>query len=735
MYYQGTIVKRVLTAMLAAAAALAFMPAGGLTQNVYAAENAGAIQDGAGSIKGYDKKSKTFNYVYYGSFDLTKDSVDNPTPIKWRVLSMNGSGGTYSGGADSSKAMFLLSEDLLTNDLEFNGWTANTGQKTANAWQHSVAQGWCTDFYKADLSSLEQKAVLATSKTGDTFKLTHVSFDEILSNDKVFLLSADEAASSSYGFADDNSRTARYNGRQISWWLRSQALPGDTYAGDVSGAGKMDFCLVTFTTGARPAFNLDQGSVLFSSAATDGKLSGSLGASALEAVKDYSGSEWKLTLSDADRHFDIREISESGSTMTVDYTGAAVGNNEYISAVIRDGSGKITYYGRLAQPKAAAGKVDVALPDGFDDSADKLYLFSEQYNGDKKTDYASELKLVKMKDASVSPSAEVFDKYAPSDIKVTRSDGIHSLTALKNGAQTLVQGKDYTISGSTVIIGRSYLAALANGQQTLTFDYSGGIDPTVVIDIKDSRPAAAAPTITAQPTGGSYDTNGSITPLTVSVSDKGAKFQWQKSTDGKTWTNIAGAVSSSYMPSADVSGSVRYRCVVTGSNGASVYSRAVTVTVKTKPQDNRYAVGTKVTNGILVYKVTKQPAAGAAGTVQVVKAVKKSYKSITVPSSVTLKGYKYNVTSIGSKAFYKNTKLKKLTVGRNVTVIGSKAAYRCKNLKTVNIKSKKVTRIGKAAFKKCKKGIKFRSPKSKYKAYKKMLKKSRVPKKTRYVKS
>jgi len=216
-------------------------------------------------------------------------------------------------------------------------------------------------------------------------------------------------------------------------------------------------------------------------------------------------------------------------------------------------------------------------------------------------------------------------------------------------------------------------------------------------------PVAYPPTVTTQPTGGSYDIGGKVTPLKVATSDSGAKYQWQQSTDGTNWTNIDGATNPTYTPSVSASGSTKYRCFITGSNGASTYSDAVTITVS-----KRYAVGAKFTKAPLIYKVTKQPAlkttsASKNGTVKVVKPVKKTYKSITVPTSVKMNGYTYNVTTIGKKAFYKNSKLK-----------------------TVTIKSTKITSIGSKAFKGCKKAMTIKVPKSKYKAYKKLLK-GKVP--------
>jgi len=716
---QGKISRRILTTMLAAATAAAFMPFAGTAQNVYAAETGKAIQVNEGSVKGYNKTTKVFSYVYYGSIDLTNDSVDNPTPIKWRVLSMDGNGGTYkdsSGKAYSSKAMLMLSDEILDVIAFDKDNTANSGQTNPNEWQHSDAQSWCRTFYGNSLSGKEQSAVLTTSLAKDA---VDVYLNSGLKDDTVFFLSALHGDDGYYG-----DLAAKYKGSKAGWWLRSARYRSSVSVAFIDGNGNIYPATVNQITGARPAFNLNLSDVLFSSAASDGKLSGSPGASALKEVKDYSGSEWKLTILDSKRDFNTGTVKADGRTLSVPYSGAAVGSNEYISAVVLRNNSKVTYYGRLAEAKAS-GTVDIALPDGYNVSTDKLYIFSEQYNGDKNTDYASKLSQVKVP-ASVTPSAAVFDKYKQADVSVSRTDNDCTFIKLVNGNSVLTQNKDYTINGNTVTISKSYLAGLADGDQTLTFEYSGCTDPTLTITVKDSRPA---PSVKTQPTGGSYDINSKVVPLTVTSNDAGAKYQWQKSSDGNNWENIAGATGTSYTPPLTAGSSFRYRCVITVSTGLKTISKAVTVTVSGK-----YALGSTVTNGALVYKVTKQPAAGAAGTVHVVKAVKRTYKSISVPSSVTINGYKYNVTAIAAKAFYKNTKLKKLTIGSNVTAIGSKAAYGCKKLKTVTLKSKKIKKIGKAAFSKCRRGLKYKVPKAKYKAYKKMLKKSKVPKRSKYTK-
>ena len=113
--------------------------------------------------------------------------------------------------------------------------------------------------------------------------------------------------------------------------------------------------------------------------------------SGLTAVNDYTGNEWKLTLLDNSRNFAVTEEAASGKpgdTITLNYTGATTGENEYISVIIADENGA-QYYGRVAQPDSADGQVKIKIPDSLAAGEYTLNVFSEQYNGDYKTDYAS----------------------------------------------------------------------------------------------------------------------------------------------------------------------------------------------------------------------------------------------------------------------------------------------------------------------------------------------------------
>lgn len=102
-------------------------------------------------------------------------------------------------------------------------------------------------------------------------------------------------------------------------------------------------------------------------------------------------------------------------------------------------------------------------------------------------------------------------------------------------------------------------------------------------------------------------------------------------------------------------------------------------------------------NGTALYKITKT---GKSNTVSYVRNLKKSRKTVKIPSVVKYKGITYKVTAIGKKVFYKNTKLKKVVFGKNITNVDANAFYKCNKLKTFKL-NEKLSKIGDNAFAKC----------------------------------
>ena len=160
----------------------------------------------------------------------------------------------------------------------------------------------------------------------------------------------------------------------------------------------------TYWKGMRPALKLKKSNVMMVSDAVGGKKSAENGT--LSDAGAITTKEVKLTLKDdAHKNFYVNpcdaEPGEGGS-LTVNYVNASTGENEYISAVIKGADGSIKQYGRIAKvtsengtatikglPTDDSGKI--SLPEG-----DKLYVFNEQYNGDEKTDLASNLTEIRL---------------------------------------------------------------------------------------------------------------------------------------------------------------------------------------------------------------------------------------------------------------------------------------------------------------------------------------------------
>ena len=360
--------KRILSILLCLCMAACMLPTVAFAAG---AENDKAIQlvdsGTAANISGGQNDN-----IYFGTWD--------EEPIKWRVLDDQ----TNTG----ESGLFLLSDALLGTGRYGDVYFDNSGN-TSNAWQSSTAKTWCNNFYGSSFSNGEQGAVLATTKSDEALSTGGISFaasENILNGDKVFFLSAAEAENSAYGFTDDNARIANYGNSAGVWWLRSPYAIFTTYAGVVFGNGPVYAYVVSGVWAARPAFNLNLNSVLFTSAAVDGKPDGGL-----TPISEYTGNEWKLTLLDNSRNFAVTEKTadaDPGDTVTLHYTGATTGTNEYISVILADNSGA-QYYGKVAQPTAESGTVEIKIPSDLAPGSYTLKVFSEQYNGDRKTDYAS----------------------------------------------------------------------------------------------------------------------------------------------------------------------------------------------------------------------------------------------------------------------------------------------------------------------------------------------------------
>ena len=143
------------------------------------------------------------------------------------------------------------------------------------------------------------------------------------------------------------------------------------------------------------------------------------------------------------------------------------------------------------------------------------------------------------------------------------------------------------------------------------------------------------------------------------------------------------------------------------------------------------SVGTKITDKKTgnIYKVTSSRSSS-----QTVAFIGNKVKtSVTIPTTIKIKGATYKVTEISTNAFKNSRKLKKVVIGQNIVKIGKNAFYGCKKLTSITIKSSRLTlkNIGKNAFKNTIPKATVKVPKKQKALYNQILKKRGLNKKAK----
>ena len=182
------------------------------------------------------------------------------------------------GNDDGGELVYRDIGDVSVDFFNRGGRFAKSHPGSQN-YQGSELQAWCGKFLESHFSPAEKSAVISTCKSDAASVIPGlgialpgakdgtVNFDpaeNVLRDDRLFPLSAEEAYNEKYGFNDDASRVAFYKGEAAGYWLRSPHI--DTFPLDVGfvfpfGAlmdypvnGQFMFHMNSY---ARPAMNLD----------------------------------------------------------------------------------------------------------------------------------------------------------------------------------------------------------------------------------------------------------------------------------------------------------------------------------------------------------------------------------------------------------------------------------------------------------------------------------------------
>ena len=395
--------KRILSILLCLCMAACMLPT-----VAFAADTGKAIQLGTDALS-KNVNTEAAPTVYFG-----QDHRNNPAA--WRVIGYDGSGVAGAQGDMTLLAAGTMGEAAF-DSVNYSSEYAPSELKTA------------IDALEAKLTTEENAAVKKRTLASGSYngENTDCVAGAQVDNAVFWPLSIAEAHAVNQDLRIVNKEHT--NWAMYHWWLRSPCKLSSS-AAVVHGNGEVLDDGMYHTSdefGVRPAFNLNLNAVLFASAAVGGKPNGGL-----TAVPEYGGNEWKLTLKDSNRNFAVTETTASGDpgdTLTLHYNGATTGANEYISVILADNSGA-QYYGRVAQPTAESGTVAIKIPSGLAPGSYTLKVFSEQYNGDYKTDYASDFKDISLtvekqadEQFSLAPGGRYYFDLSAMDIPGTANSG------------------------------------------------------------------------------------------------------------------------------------------------------------------------------------------------------------------------------------------------------------------------------------------------------------------------
>lgn len=574
--------KRWIGVLLAVCLVMAMLPTAAL-----AADTGKAIQlvvgGSADNIGG-----KQADNIYFGTYFQSNSSTKEP--VKWRVLSSDG------------EQLFLLSDQNLDvfqyhTEQEYVTWETSTMRSWLNGYGASSNTGGSSgtdytgdNFLDTAFSTEEQSAIVETTVVNNDNK------DDIIygtdgeggnnTTDRVFLLSIEETDNRNYFPQFSSSRYSTNTayvadggklgismaeaGEGARWWLRSPGSNNTMAAfieedgGDVYEGNPVNYEGVA----VRPAFNLDLDDVLFTSAAEGGKSASGMD-SGLTAVANYSGNEWKLTLLDGSRGFDIANVAWSGNTLTFSYSRARTGSNEYISAIIEE-NGAITYYGRILQLTSESGTASLSLPSGVTlGDTTTLHVFNEQVNGDKRTDYASGLSGVSAPEKpAITTTTLSGGKVGEAYSQTLAATGAAAITwSIESGS--LPAG--LTLSGNTI-------SGTPTTAGTFTFTVKAGNsvgndtkELSIVVQAAPVEPDPGQPPVITSPTTDQKITVAVDDTATLRVTAQDAQsYQWYADR-GSGFKAISGATGASYTTSPVTleNDGYRYYCVAANADGTA----------------------------------------------------------------------------------------------------------------------------------------------------------------------
>ncbi len=722
----------------------------------------------------------TWDCIWFGNYwqedtngDGKADKNDKKTPIKWRVLSVDGDD------------VFLMADKNLDcqryndtgTDVTWETCTMRSWLNGYGAESNKDGKDYSVNNFFDNAFSVEEQSAIKTTNVVNNDNPEYGTEGGNDTTDKVYLLSLDEVKNPSYGFSshdaisatrmavntaytagggESGSEDMSSAGNANNCWLRSSGY-NSTFASYVGSGGSVnagDYYVYYHDIAVRPALHLNLKASSDAVSASDWSYAGSVtsdGMAEWDCIwfgnywqEDTNGDgkadkndkktpiKWRVLSVDgedaflvADKNFDCQSYNDTETDVTWETCTMRSWLNGYEAESNEDGkdySGNNFLDNAFSVEEQSAIKTTNVVnndnpaydTEGGNDTTDKVYLLSLDEVKNLSYGFVSHNAISATRvTVNTAYTAGRIDGYMSSAGEVgnwwLRSSGNDSSNA------SYVNGDGHVIAGGGHV------------------SYDGdAVRPALHLNLKASSDAVSAP---------SWSYAGSVT-------SNEEESETATSTPSVTATPTP---DSTTIPTPDVTTTPTPD--ITASPTQTEPSNDTTQTTKPTEEPNKQNSPSRGTvlkdkKNEVSYRVLAQD------RVEFYKADNKRTGKIVIPSTVSMDGVKFKVTdisdnafsgckklksvtigkavtTIGNKAFFKCTSLKKITLPAGVTKIGKKAFYGCKKLKTITIKSKKLNSksVGTQAFKGLYKKAVIKVPKKQKKAYTKWLKKKGITKK------
>lgn len=340
--------------------------------------------------------------VLFGIFPVVPFADETGTQNAAKFGIENGDTVIYAGIESPISWHVIDAEKTNTDDTNGLLLLSKNGEYEINYKEDSIGMSYALDrfknlyksYYDKNFDGNSKSAVMTVSKASQEYTYNSKVFNSALENDTVFALSIEETEKT-----DPNIRKFHTDSSTGSdWWVLRSVHKGKGLTVGIGGPkDDPDLATVVAQSGKistshianyynhyfRPAVNIDKTKLAGLDSSPLLLPAGEFKEAEYRLAALNTASEWKLSTKN---NVNITtayssDITENRLKICVATDLEEVGDNDYISVIIRKKDGSISHYGRY-QMSGTGAVIYVTFPSGIDMDNDSMYVFYENYRGE-----------------------------------------------------------------------------------------------------------------------------------------------------------------------------------------------------------------------------------------------------------------------------------------------------------------------------------------------------------------